>query len=94
MCGGEANVHEDWYIFQTGVHIVVGIPGGVFGMFPRQSLHPDYIRMSVLDEVDEMFSRGFKDQFYDIFQLQPSKAQVGVFSAAMSLRLLRPFKSS
>lgn len=56
MCGGEANVHEDWYILQTGVHIVVGIPGGVFGMFPRQSLHPDYIRMSVLDEVDEMFS--------------------------------------
>ncbi|KAI4979921.1 hypothetical protein ZWY2020_016674 [Hordeum vulgare] len=41
------------------------------------------IKMFVLDEADEMLSRGFKDQIYDIFQLLPSKIQVGVFSATM-----------
>ena len=32
--------------------------------------------MFVLDEADEMLSRGFKDQIYDIFQLLPPKLQV------------------
>jgi len=35
--------------------------------------------MFVLDEADEMLSRGFKDQIYDIFQLLPPKLQVCVF---------------
>ena len=33
-------------------------------------------QMFVLDEADEMLSRGFKDQIYDIFQLLPPKLQV------------------
>ena len=32
--------------------------------------------MFVLDEADEMLSRGFKDQIYDVFRLLPSDAQV------------------
>ncbi|KAJ8504379.1 hypothetical protein OPV22_005265 [Ensete ventricosum] len=39
--------------------------------------------MFVLDEADEMLSRGFKDQIYDIFQVLPSRVQVGLFSATM-----------
>jgi superfamily II DNA/RNA helicase len=34
------------------------------------------MQMFVLDEADEMLSRGFKDQIYDIFQLLPPKLQV------------------
>ncbi len=34
------------------------------------------LQMFVLDEADEMLSRGFKDQIYDIFQLLPPKLQV------------------
>ncbi|KAI9073737.1 hypothetical protein K1719_044284 [Acacia pycnantha] len=55
---------------------------------------PDYIKMFVLDEADEMLSRGFKDQIYDIFQLLPGKIQVGVFSATMppeALEITRKF---
>lgn len=36
------------------------------------------MQMFVLDEADEMLSRGFKDQIYDIFQLLPPKLQAGV----------------
>merc|ERR1712149_121422 len=32
---------------------------------------------------DEMLSRGFKDQIYDIYQLLPPKLQVGLFSATL-----------
>jgi len=37
----------------------------------------------VLDEADEMLSRGFKDQIYDVFQALPGSVQVGLFSATM-----------
>ncbi|KAG9137331.1 hypothetical protein Leryth_026634 [Lithospermum erythrorhizon] len=80
-CVGGTSVREDQRILQAGVHAVVGTPGRVFDMLRRQSLRPDSIKMFVLDEADEMLSRGFKDQIYDIFQLLPAKVQVGVFSA-------------
>ncbi|WZY94447.1 hypothetical protein YC2023_066776 [Brassica napus] len=41
-----------------------------------------------------MISHDFKDQIYDIFQLLPSKIQVGVFSAMMqpeALEITRKF---
>ncbi|WOH08946.1 hypothetical protein DCAR_0728397 [Daucus carota subsp. sativus] len=93
-CVGGTSVREDQRILSAGVHVVVGTPGRVFDMLRRQSLRPDYIKMFVLDEVDEMLSRGFKDQIYDIFQLLPSKVQVGVFSATMppeALEITRKF---
>ncbi|KAK3013478.1 hypothetical protein RJ639_009786 [Escallonia herrerae] len=93
-CVGGTIVREDQRILSAGVHVVVGTPGRVFDMLKRQSLRPDYIKMFVLDEADEMLSRGFKDQIYDIFQLLPAKVQVGVFSATMppeALEITRKF---
>ncbi|KAI7725649.1 hypothetical protein M8C21_001674 [Ambrosia artemisiifolia] len=93
-CVGGTSVREDQRILSAGVHVVVGTPGRVFDMLRRQSLRPDYINMFVLDEADEMLSRGFKDQIYDIFQLLPTKVQVGVFSATMppeALEITRKF---
>ena len=37
---------------------------------------PANIKMFVLDEADEMLSRGFKDQIYDVFRFMPSEIQV------------------
>ncbi|KAM0968121.1 hypothetical protein ACFX13_016839 [Malus domestica] len=79
-CVGGTSVCGDQRILS---HVVVGTPGHVFDMLRRQSLRPNYIKMFVLDESDEMLSRGFKDQIYYIFQLLPPKIQVGVFSATM-----------
>jgi translation initiation factor 4A len=41
------------------------------------------LKMLAIDEADEMLSRGFKDQVYDIFQFLPEKMQVCLFSATM-----------
>jgi len=41
-----------------------------------------------LDEADEMLSRGFKDQIYEIFQHLPNKVQVCLFSATMPDEIL------
>jgi hypothetical protein len=78
----------------SGPHQVVGTPGRVYDMLRRRCLRADSIKMFVLDEADEMLSRGFKDQIYDIFQLLPPKLQVGVFSATLppeALEITRKF---
>lgn len=77
-------MREDTRILQGGVHVVVGTPGRVYDMLRRRALRADSIRMFVLDEADEMLSRGFKDQIYDIFQLLPPKLQV-IFPGAFSV---------
>lgn len=82
-CIGGTRVRDDITKLQSGVHIVVGTPGRVYDMLCRRVLRPDSIKMFILDEADEMLSRGFKDQIYDIFQVLPSKVQVGLFSATM-----------
>jgi len=82
-CIGGTRVRDDISKLQSGVHIVVGTPGRVYDMLCRRVLRPDFIKIFVLDEADEMLSRGFKDQIYDIFQALPSKVQVGLFSATM-----------
>ncbi|GJS51612.1 eukaryotic initiation factor 4A-15 [Tanacetum coccineum] len=83
-CVGGNLVREDQRILAAGVHVVVGTPGRVFDLLKRQSLRADFIKMLVLDEADEMLSRGFKDQIKEIYQKLPAKIQVGVFSATMS----------
>lgn len=75
-CVGGTSVREDARILSSGVHVVVGTPGRVYDMLRRRCLRADSIKMFVLDEADEMLSRGFKDQIYDIFQLLPPKLQV------------------
>jgi translation initiation factor 4A len=93
-CVGGTSVREDARILGAGVHVVVGTPGRVFDMLRRRCLRADSIKMFVLDEADEMLSRGFKDQIYDIFQLLPPKLQVGVFSATLppeALEITRKF---
>lgn len=40
------------------------------------SIAPKWIKMFVLDEADEMLSRGFKDQIYEIFQKLSTNIQV------------------
>jgi len=93
-CVGGTSVREDARILAAGVHVVVGTPGRVYDMLCRRNLRADNIRMFVLDEADEMLSRGFKDQIYDIFQLLPPKLQVGVFSATLppeALEITRKF---
>jgi len=87
-CVGGTAVRDDIRVLQGGVHIVVGTPGRVFDMINRRALRLDSIKQFMLDEADEMLSRGFKDQIYDIFKFLPETVQVCLFSATMPLDVL------
>jgi len=96
-CIGGTRVRDDITKLQSGVHVVVGTPGRVYDMLCRRVLRPDHIKLFILDEADEMLSRGFKDQMYDIFQVLPSNTQVGIFSATMppeALEITRRFMNN
>jgi translation initiation factor 4A len=87
-CVGGTAVRDDIRTLQGGVHVVVGTPGRVYDMINRRALRLDSIRQFFLDEADEMLSRGFKDQIYDIFKFLPESVQVCLFSATMPLDVL------
>jgi translation initiation factor 4A len=59
-----------------------------FFSFLRLIVAVEHIKMFVLDEADEMLSRGFKDQIYDIFRLLPTTTQVVLLSATMPADVL------
>jgi len=87
-CVGGTLVRDDIRILRDGVQVVVGTPGRVYDMIKRQELSLAAVKIFVLDEADEMLSRGFKDQIYDVFQHLPAKVQVCLFSATMPEEIL------
>eukprot|EP00750_Incisomonas_marina_P016445 INCI19128.1.p1 GENE.INCI19128.1~~INCI19128.1.p1 ORF type:complete len:420 (-),score=61.40 INCI19128.1:194-1453(-) len=87
-CVGGTAVREDIRILSQGVHVVVGTPGRVYDMINRGALRLDRCKIFCLDEADEMLSRGFKDQIYDVFKFLPESVQVALFSATMPSEVL------
>jgi len=87
-CIGGTKVADDIDMLRRGVHIVVGTPGRVFDMIERRALDVRHVKLFVLDEADEMLSRGFTDQIYDVFRKLPENVQVGLFSATMPEEVL------
>jgi len=87
-CIGGTLVRDDVKKLAEGVQVVVGTPGRVNDMIQRRAMNMQDIIMFVLDEADEMLSRGFKDQIYDVFQHLPKDVQVCLFSATMPVEIL------
>jgi translation initiation factor 4A len=87
-CIGGTSVRDDIDKLREGQHLVVGTPGRVYDMIGKRHLRVDDLITFVLDEADEMLSRGFKDQIYDIFKTLPPNVQVCLFSATMPPEIL------
>jgi len=87
-CIGGTSVREDMRQLDIGQHVVVGTPGRVFDMISRKVLRVNDIKQFVLDEADEMLSRGFKDQIYDVFRHLNNEIQVILLSATMPEEVL------
>jgi ATP-dependent RNA helicase len=87
-CIGGTNVEDDVRALNLGVHIVSGTPGRVFDMIQRRTLKTKSIKMLVIDEADEMLTKGFKDQVYDIYRYLPYSTQNLVVSATLPNEVL------
>ena len=80
---GGTSVESNFRALDQGAQVVVGTPGRIFDMLRRYALKTHSLKCFVMDEADEMLSRGFKDQLCDIFKYVPSTAQICLFSATM-----------
>jgi len=91
-CVGGTAVRDDIRTLSSGVHIVVGTPGRVGDMINRRALKLENIQQFFLDEADEMLSRGFRYEIYNIFKYLPETVQVCLFSATMPLEVMEVTK--
>jgi translation initiation factor 4A len=90
VCVGGTAVRDDIQKLSQGrIQVVVGTPGRVNDMMARGALQLDQLTLFVLDEADEMLSRGFQDQIYECFQYLPADVQVALFSATMPTEILQ-----
>jgi translation initiation factor 4A len=87
-CVGGTNIRDDMARLRDGCQVVVGTPGRLRDMIHRAALRTEAVRILCMDEADEMLSKGFKDQIYELFQLFPSSIQVTLFSATMPVDVL------
>ena len=82
-CIGGTSLQQDLCELPKGYHVVVGTPGRVLDMMEREVLSTNYINTFVLDEADEMLSRGFENQIRSIFSHLKEDAQIILLSATM-----------
>ena len=83
-----ASIRDDIDRLRDGQRVVVGTPGRVLDMIGKGHFRVDNLLTFVLDKADEMLSRGFKDQIYDIVKALPPNIQVCLFSATMAPEIL------
>lgn len=89
LCIGGTLVRDDKRVLSDGkVHIVIGTPGRILQLIGEKSLKTEHVKLFVLDEADEMLSKGFKSQVYDIFRYMPNEVQCAIFSATMPIEVL------
>ena len=83
IVGGTSIEDNKKALQQNKPHIVVGTPGRIQDMIRRKYLKINKLAITIIDEADEMFSSGFQEQIYKIFQHMPQNIQIGLFSATM-----------
>ncbi|HSH36275.1 DEAD/DEAH box helicase [Schnuerera sp.] len=74
---------------KKGVQIVVGTPGRIIDHIKRKTLKLGNIKVLVLDEADEMFDMGFRDDIELIINHVPEERQTVFFSATMPKEIVK-----
>lgn len=81
IVGGDP-LPQQIYRIENGVELIVGTPGRLIDLLMKHNVDLTYVSVFVLDEVDCLLERGFRDQAMQIFQ-SLSHPQVMMFSATI-----------
>ena len=88
-CVGGTNIAEDKKrLKEGGIQVVVGTPGRVVDMIGKKFINTDHLKILVLDEADEMLTRGFIEDIKTVLSSVPADIQVALFSATMPPEIL------
>ncbi|KAF7801937.1 DEAD-box ATP-dependent RNA helicase 41 isoform X2 [Senna tora] len=85
VVGGDAMARQ-LYRIQQGVELIVGTPGRLVDLLTKHEIDLDDMMIFVVDEVDCMLQRGFREQVMQIYRAMP-QPQVLMYSATISHEL-------
>ena len=80
---GGIRVGNDIDKLKESPQVLVGSPGRVLDLIKKKHISLGYLKSFVLDEADEMLSKGFLDNIKEIIQIIPQTAKILLFSATM-----------
>ena len=80
---GGTRVGADIDKLKEGPQVLVGSPGRVLDLIGKKKISLGYLQSFVLDEADEMLSKGFLGSIKEIISLIPNTAKILLFSATM-----------
>lgn len=86
---GGQSIERQIRSLRFGVDVVIGTPGRIIDHLGRGTLDLSNVRITVLDEADEMLDMGFIDDIEKILQATPSDRQTLLFSATMPMEIKR-----
>lgn len=73
---------------RTSPQVVIGTPGRICDNVVNRRLDLGELRCLVIDEADELLSRGFQDQIRTIFQYISRDTQLALFSATLPTEIV------
>lgn len=91
---GGMNIKAQQDTLKKNPEIVVGTPGRLNDLIKRKKLSLNGIKMLVIDEVDEMYKAGFKEEIDEIVKFLPKTVQTLLFSATISKNVENIAKAS
>ena len=81
---GGTNLKDDLlYLEKNQPHIIIGCPGRILDLMYKNYIYSNNINLVVIDEADEMFSHGFKEQIYKLLDKLNKDIQITLFSATI-----------
>ncbi|MFF8481263.1 DEAD/DEAH box helicase [Streptomyces antibioticus] len=80
---GGLSINRQQALLRSGVEVLVATPGRLTDLVSRRDCHLDQVRITVLDEADQMCDLGFLPQVTDILGQVPADGQRLLFSATL-----------
>ncbi|MDW4904142.1 DEAD/DEAH box helicase [Streptomyces sp. ADMS] len=80
---GGLSINKQQALLRTGVEVVIATPGRLTDLVSRRDCHLDQVRITVLDEADQMCDLGFLPQVSDILDQVRADGQRLLFSATL-----------
>lgn len=86
---GGTNLSDNIENIKNNPHLIIATPGRLIDLISRDNtIDLSFMKQIIIDESDEMLSRGFKDQISQIFRKFNDKVKVGIFSATLPNEVL------
>ena len=85
---GGTKLGADLDKLREGPQVLVGSPGRVLDLIRRKQINLSELKTFILDEADEMLSKGFIDNIKEIISLIPTTSKILLFSATMPKEII------